>query len=112
MHGDNRNFCTALVTLDEEAIRKWLARAGRGRRSAHDGDRPRSCGAEADSRRHRAGERGLASYETVKKFELLPVDFTIESGELTASLKLKRKMVEQKYKDLLDGFYSEANVRV
>ncbi len=49
----------------------------------------------------------LAKYETIKKFEIMDEDFTLESGELTPTLKIKRKVVSQKYKDLLDSFYKE-----
>ncbi len=52
--------------------------------------------------------KGLASYESIKKFAILPTDLTMEAGELTPSLKVKRKVVETKYKDLLDGFYAGA----
>ena len=48
----------------------------------------------------------LPSYETLKKFAILPLDLTLEDGDLTPSLKLKRKAVEAKYKDLLDSFYT------
>ena len=43
-----------------------------------------------------------------KKFALLPSDFTVESGELTPSMKVKRKAVEKKYMDILDTFYGGA----
>ena len=47
-------------------------------------------------------------YETIKKFAiLLPKDLTVEDGELTPSLKVKRKVVEQKYVSILNDFYSE-----
>ena len=49
----------------------------------------------------------LASYETIKKFHLLKEPFTIESGDLTPTLKIKRNIVEQKYKDIIDQFYAE-----
>ena len=48
----------------------------------------------------------LARYETIKKFAILPADFTQETGELTPTMKVKRKVVEAKYKAVLDGFYS------
>ena len=48
----------------------------------------------------------LAKHETIKKFAILPHDFTLEAGEITPSLKVKRKVVEQKYKKILDGFYA------
>ena len=50
--------------------------------------------------------QNLARWETVKKFTLLPRDITVEAGELTPSMKLKRKHVEQKYMDLFDAMYS------
>ncbi|MFZ0142542.1 MAG: long-chain fatty acid--CoA ligase, partial [Aeromicrobium sp.] len=49
----------------------------------------------------------LNRWETIKKFEILDHDLTVESGELTPSLKLKRKVVEENYRDILDGFYSD-----
>lgn len=52
--------------------------------------------------------KGLARYETVKKFVILPRDLTVEEGELTPSLKVKRKAVEKKYMKLLDGMYEGA----
>ena len=47
----------------------------------------------------------LASYETVKNFEIIDHEFSIESGELTPSLKVKRKFVDEKYKDILEAMY-------
>ena len=49
----------------------------------------------------------LASYESLKKFEVLPEDFTVDSGELTPSLKVKRRVIQERYEGLIDGFYSE-----
>ncbi len=48
----------------------------------------------------------LNKWETIKKFEILDRDFTVEAGELTPSLKVKRKAVEEKYRDILDAMYS------
>jgi len=50
----------------------------------------------------------LAKYETVKQFAILPKDLTIDEGELTPSLKVKRKVVEKKYSTLLDKMYEGA----
>ncbi|HMG55248.1 MAG TPA: long-chain fatty acid--CoA ligase, partial [Kofleriaceae bacterium] len=47
----------------------------------------------------------LAKYETVKQFSVLPRDLSVEDGELTPSLKVKRKVVEKKYAALLDKMY-------
>ncbi len=105
VHGNNRNYCTALMTLDEEAVRNWLKEQGGGA----------GLSGEHLARDERVTtliqgyvdqvNSALASYETIKKFALLPADFTVDAGELTASLKVKRKVVEQKYRDLLEGFY-------
>lgn len=51
--------------------------------------------------------RGKASYETLKDFRLVPDDFTIEAGELTPTLKVKRRVVEEKYADLISTMYEE-----
>ncbi len=48
----------------------------------------------------------LASFETIKKFMILPHDFTIETGELTPSLKVKRSYINRKYKYELDSMYA------
>jgi long-chain acyl-CoA synthetase len=47
----------------------------------------------------------LASYAKVKRFAVLPGDFTIESGELTPTLKVKRKVVSHNYADLIESLY-------
>ena len=51
---------------------------------------------------------GLASYETIKKFVLLPRDFSIEAGELTPTLKLKRKVIGENYRERIEQMYAEA----
>ena len=53
--------------------------------------------------------RGLASYETIKKFRLLPVEFGIESGELTPTLKLRRKAVNQRFAREIEELFAESS---
>ena len=50
----------------------------------------------------------LARYETIKKFVILPREFTQEDGEITPTLKIKRKPISEKYRSLLDSMYTEA----
>ncbi len=47
----------------------------------------------------------LARYETIKKWKLIEKDFTVEGGELTPTLKVKRKVVTAQYQDIIDSFY-------
>jgi len=55
------------------------------------------------------GLRDLAKFEMPKKIVLIERDFTIESGELTPSLKVKRRQVEKNHKDVIDRVYAEAD---
>jgi len=107
VHGDRRNFVTALITLDEESIKPWAREHGLGGRTYAE--------IAADPRTHAMIEpfigqlnQTLARYETVKKFAILPTDLSVEAGELTPSLKVKRKAVEKKYAGVLDGLYEGA----
>ncbi|KAB2902190.1 MAG: long-chain fatty acid--CoA ligase [Kofleriaceae bacterium] len=107
VHGDKRNFVTALVTLDEESIKKW-AESGplAGKSYAEIAAAPETTALVQTYIDQVNAE--LAKYETIKKFSILPRDLTVEEGELTPSLKVKRKAVEKKYIELLDGMYKGA----
>ena len=91
---------TALVTLDPDA----LAPVGRDERGGR--ARPGRAGpprtSTRSSRRVKQLNAGLNRWETIKDFRILDHDLTVEAGELTPSLKLKRRVVEQRYKDVLD----------
>jgi len=107
VHGNNRNFCSALLTLDEESIRKWAKDQGLGEPPMETlVKEPRVIALVQGYIDELNGS--LASFESVKKFAILPAELTVDSGDLTASLKVKRKVVEQKYKHLLDAFYAGA----
>lgn len=58
-------------------------------------------------RRFEELQKEFSKFEKIKKFTLLPEEFSIESGEITATLKLKRKVIQKKYKTLIDKMYSE-----
>ncbi len=111
VHGDRRNFCTALVTLDDEAIPKWAAEHGVAGSTAADFSKDAKVIAMVQEAVDELNKQ-LASYETIKKFEILDRDLTIEDGELTASLKVKRKVVEKKHMDKLDAFYGDAMKKI
>ncbi|MEZ4400405.1 MAG: long-chain fatty acid--CoA ligase [Kofleriaceae bacterium] len=107
VHGDRRNFCSALVTLDEEAITKWAAGAGLAGKSYAQIVASSEAKALVQTYIDQVN-RDLAKWETIKKFAILPSDLTVEAGELTPSLKVKRKAVEKKYSPVLDEMYQGA----
>lgn len=107
VHGNNRNFCTALVTLDPESIVAWQAEHGlQGTPYEQLGNTPQVKKLVQDAVDRLNAE--LPSYATIKRFAVLPKDLSVEGGELTPSLKVKRKMVEKSYAEVLDGFYDGA----
>jgi long-chain acyl-CoA synthetase len=104
VHGNLRNFVSALVTLDPDAIQGWASANGLG-------GKPYAEIVTSDAARAMVQgyvdelNAGLNRWETIKKFTILDRDLTVESGEMTPSLKLKRKHVETQYSDLLDKMY-------
>ena len=54
--------------------------------------------------------KGFARYERIKQFALISAEFSIKSGELTPTLKVKRKIVSEKYRDLIDDLYLKAEL--
>ena len=104
VHGDTRNYVTALITLDPDAIATW------GEQNGMPGASYEQLATSPAMRAVIAGQvdelnTRLERWETIKKFEILPRDLTIEDGDLTPSLKVKRKSVELKYMDVLNGMY-------
>ncbi|MFJ5528918.1 AMP-dependent synthetase/ligase [Streptomyces sp. NPDC093261] len=105
VHGADRNFCTALIALDEAAILEWAKENGlEGRSYAEVVAAPATVGMVDGYVREL--NAGLQRWQTIKKFRLLPRDLDVEHGEITPSLKLKRPVVEREYKDLIDGMYA------
>jgi long-chain acyl-CoA synthetase len=110
VHGDRRNFCSALITLDGESITAWAKEnniAGDYKAIVSDPKTQALIQGYIDQL-----NEGLARFETIKKFALLPAEFTVESGLLTPSLKVKRKTVEKTYEALLDGFYGDTMAQI
>ncbi len=103
VHADGRKFASAIITLDPESAAEWAKAKGKPTDLASLSEDPdviayvQSCVDELNE--------GLNKWETIKKFKILDRDFTIEDGELTPSLKVKRKIVDDKYSDIFDSFY-------
>ena len=107
VHGDKRNFVTALVTLDEENTMKWAKANGHEGKAYGDVVKLPEVKAMLTPFFDEVN-KSLAKYETVKQFQILPKDLSVDEGELTPSLKVKRKVVEKKYATLLDKMYEGA----
>jgi long-chain acyl-CoA synthetase len=104
--GDRKKYLTALLTLAPEEIVAWAARQGIADRNVEAlAKHPEVLRLMRD--RVDEVNRGLAPFEQVKKFALLGTDFSQETGELTPTLKVKRKVVIEKFGRVLDGLYEE-----
>ncbi|MEU2783308.1 MULTISPECIES: AMP-dependent synthetase/ligase [Streptomyces] len=105
VHGADRNFCTALIALDEIALQAWAEENGlAGKPYAEIVAAPQTV-AMVDAYVQQLNA-GLQKWQTIKKFRLLPRDLDVEHGEITPSLKLKRPVVEREYKDLIEEMYA------
>jgi len=104
IHGDRRKYIVALVTLNEPYIKNlardknWSYKDFKALVQRPDvKDLVRKQVAQVNAQ--------LSSYETIKNFAILPEDFTIDKGELTASLKVRRKVVDEKFKNVIEEMY-------
>ncbi|HEX7622916.1 MAG TPA: long-chain fatty acid--CoA ligase, partial [Anaeromyxobacteraceae bacterium] len=106
VHGDRRTYVTALVTLESAALSAWAMREGMSGRGAGALVGHPALRAELQ-RAFDLLNAGLPRFATVKKFAVLPAEFSEVAGEVTPSQKLKRKLIEQRYRDALDALYGE-----
>ena len=104
VHGNERNFVVALITLDPEAIQEWAGRNGQEGASYTEIVRSDACRQMVAEYVDQLNQR-LNRWETIKKHIILDHDLTVESGELTPSLKVKRKVVEDNYRDQIAALY-------
>jgi len=106
--GDQRKFVVALLVINPATLSSRLAEDGltfdtNAQMAAH----PRTY-SMIEEEVHRLTAH-LAQYETIKRFALLPEDFTFDNGALTFTMKLKRRVVEKQYHDLIDKLYADVN---
>jgi long-chain acyl-CoA synthetase len=102
--GDNRPFIAAVVTIDEEQFPAWAERNGKtGHKVADLIDDP-DLVAEVQTAVDHANA-AVSKAESIRKFAILPQDFTIEGGELTPTLKLKRNVVHDRYAEAIENLY-------
>ena len=106
VHGDRRKYLTALVTLNPDEAKAKAAEQGISVSNiAQLSKEPKIF--EMVKKLIEEKNHDLPKYESIKRFAILDKDFTIEGGELTPTLKIKRKVINERYKDLFDSLYSE-----
>jgi long-chain acyl-CoA synthetase len=108
MLGDRRPFPIMLVVPQAEPIKAWAARHG----LAHEDVEALLLVPEVQQKLEREVRktlRDLAQYEMPKKFLLLPRDFSVEGGELTPTLKVRRRIVEERHRAAIEALYAEAH---
>lgn len=105
--GDKRPYIVALISPNTEELERWAKAQGIDYGSLEDltqHPRVHELYAEVLERVN----SGLARYEQVKKFRVLPLMLSVEGGQLTPTLKVKRRVVEQQYSELIEEMYNES----
>jgi long-chain acyl-CoA synthetase len=105
MVGDNRKFLAVLVTLSEDKMVELQARGGKilAEKTITAPEIVGEVKKAIDALNSK-----LASYEQIKRFAVLSKEFSINDGEMTPTLKMKRNVIESHYKDVIDSMYSGA----
>ena len=102
--GDRRKYLSALVTLDPERVKTEAELAGSPARSVDDAATCTVFRRHLEKQIETINEK-LARVQTIKRFAIIPREFTIEGGELTPTMKVKRKVVNEKYKVEIEALY-------
>jgi long-subunit acyl-CoA synthetase (AMP-forming) len=102
--GDRRKYLSALVTLDPERVKTEAELAGSPARSVNDAAKCDVFRRHLEKQIESINEK-LARVQTIKKFTIIPKEFTIDGGELTPTMKVKRKIVNEKYKVEIEALY-------
>ena len=103
--GDSRKFVSALIVPNFGSLREWAANNGIPSTSDEELLKHQSVHDMMEARLEKL-QKGLAPYEKIKRFTLLPHEFTMDNGELTNTLKIKRRVINSRYADLIEAMYS------
>jgi long-chain acyl-CoA synthetase len=105
--GDAQPFIAALITIDPEAFPAWKTRNGKDA-GASVGDLAEDPDLMAEVELAvKDANQAVSHAESIRKFRILPVDFTEDTGELTPTLKVKRKVVAEKFASDIDALYAK-----
>ncbi|HCF56726.1 MAG TPA: long-chain fatty acid--CoA ligase [Myxococcales bacterium] len=108
IQGDKRKYVTAVFTINEENASKWAQEKGLPYRNLPELSKAPEVRDQLQQAVNTVNAK-MPSYATIKRFAILDHDWSQESGELTPTLKVKRRVVAEKYKSLLDTLYEESN---
>jgi long-chain acyl-CoA synthetase len=111
VYGDRRKYITALLTLNKDSVRVFAEQSKIPFKDISELTHHPAIRAEVERIVEKINS-GLASFEKIKRFAILDSDFSIESDELTPTFKVKRKLVTEKYRALLDGLYDQEDLEM
>ena len=106
VYGDRKKYLTGVVTLDQDEVEQWATKQGIQFKSWEELPE-HSRVVELIDNEIQERNKSLSAFETLKKVIIVPKEFTTEEGELTSSLKIKRNVVTEKYRDQLDALYED-----
>jgi long-chain acyl-CoA synthetase len=106
VHGEGRKFVSALITLDEDTIRGWAEANGLAGKSIEELSTDPAVETMMSGYVEELNTK-LERWETIKKFVILPRDLSVDDGELTPSMKVRRRAVEKMYSAELDALYTD-----
>ncbi len=104
VYGDNKPFLIALITLNRDILRKQLAGKNKKYQEAIPLDQQQEV-RELVEEKIAAKNKELPGYESIKGFAILEEDFTQEKGELTPTLKTKRRVITEHYREIIEECY-------
>ncbi len=105
VHGDQKKYIVCLVTLDKIYLERWAKEKSWSYNQWTDLTAQPEV-QQVIKETFQEVNSQLASYESIKNFKILPTEFTVEAGELTPSLKIKRKLLDEKYRSEIEFLYS------
>lgn len=108
--GDRKPYLSALVTLDPENLDELAEAAGSDARDLVSLAKDPKVRAYVQTRIEGDCNARVARYQTIKKFTILPTEFSVDGGELTPTMKLKRAVIADKYAGEIEGMYAERPV--
>lgn len=104
IHGDQRKYISALINFDDQQLKQWAKLQNISYKKIRDLYQNPALKVRIQKHIQNLNSK-LASFEAIKKFEIIADEWTVENGSLTPSLKVKRKLLEAKYADLISEIY-------